>query len=277
MTIPLTWPFAQWGLDQVGPIPKSSPGGHTYLLVAVDKFTKWIEAIPVTNQTVATSVKFFKGITCRFGVPHSIITDNGSNFASDEFHKFCENLGIKLSFASVSHPQTNGQVEKINGLTCDGIKKRLTKATRAWVEELPSVLSSLRTTPNRSTQHTPLFLVHGAEAVLPVDVRFEAPRVIAYNERTSDQALQDAVDLMDEARDIALARTAVYQQAIQNYHSRRVRTRSFHVDDLVLHLKQKGHLKLESPWEGPYIITEVIPGGAYRIKNTTTGLVEGNP
>ncbi len=54
-------------------------------------------------------------------------------------------------------------------------------------------------------------------------------------------------------------------------------TRSFNVGDLVLRLKQKGHLKLESPWEGPYVVTEVIPGGAYRIKNTTTGLVEGNP
>jgi hypothetical protein len=50
MTIPLAWPFAQWGLDQVGPLPRSSPGGHTYLLVAVDKFTKWIEAVPVRNQ-----------------------------------------------------------------------------------------------------------------------------------------------------------------------------------------------------------------------------------
>jgi hypothetical protein len=126
------------------------------------------------------------------------------------------------------------------------------------------------------TQYTPFFLVHGSEVVLPANVRFEAPRVVAYNERTSIQALQDAVDLVDEARNIALAKTAVYQQAIRNYHSRRVRTRSFNVGDLVLRLKQKGHLKLESPWEGPYIITKVIPGGAYRIKNTTTGLVEGN-
>jgi transposase InsO family protein len=116
-----------------------------------------IEATSVTNQTVAIVVKFFNGITCRFGVPHNIITDNGRNIASDEFHKFYEKLGIKLSFVSVSHPQTNGQVEKINGLICDGIKKRLTKAAGAWVEELPSVLWSLCTTPNRSTQHTPLF------------------------------------------------------------------------------------------------------------------------
>jgi hypothetical protein len=85
------------------------------------------------------------------------------------------------------------------------------------------------------------------------------------------------VDLLDEIGDIALARTAVYQQALRNYHSRRVRTRSFAKGDLVLKLKQTSHHKLASPWEGPYIVTEVIPGGAYRIKEVATGRKEDNP
>jgi transposase InsO family protein len=108
MTIPLAWPFAQWGLGQVGPLPRSSTGGYTCLLVAVDKFTKWIEVVPVRDQIAKTAVKFFEGITCRFGMPHSIITDNGSNFDSKEFRKFCDDGNIKLKFASVAHPQTNG-------------------------------------------------------------------------------------------------------------------------------------------------------------------------
>jgi hypothetical protein len=70
------------------------------------------------------------------------------------------------------------------------------------------------------TQYTSFFLVHGTKDVLPADVHFEAPQVVAYNKKASVQALQDVVDLVDEARDIALARTVVYQQAIQNYHSR---------------------------------------------------------
>src|SRR4051812_5457430 len=277
MTLPLAWPFAQWGLDQVGPLRKSLPGGHTHLLVAVDKFTKWIEAIPVTNQAATTAVTFFKGITCRFGVPHSILTDNGSNFASEEFQDFCDQFGIKLNFASVAHPQTNGQVEKINGLICRGIKKRLKRAAGAWVEELPSVLWSLRTTPNKSTQMTPFFMVHGAEVVLPADILFEAPRVVAYTEEGSHEALEDSVDLLDEISNVALARMTVNQQALRNYHSRHVCSRSFAKGDLVLKLKQKVHHKLASPWEGPYIVTEVIPGGAYRIKHVTSGKMESNP
>jgi hypothetical protein len=101
--------------------------------------------------------------------------------------------------------------------------------------------------------------------------------VTAYTESSSNIALQDAVDLLDEARDIALARTAVYQQALRNYHSRRIRSRSFNVGDMVLRLKQERPLKLESPWEGPYIVTEVIPGGAYRLKNPASGKDVGNP
>ena len=72
--------------------------------------------------------------------------------------------------------------------------------------------------------------------------------------------------MLDEAWDIALARTATYQQSLRNYHSRRLRTRAFVEGDLVLRLKQKKVHKLASPWEGPFIIAEVIGGGAYRPK-----------
>ena len=91
----------------------------------MDKFTKWIEAKPVTNQGDTDAVKFLESIIFRFGVPHSIITDNGSNFALGEFSRFCDKHGINVSYALVAHPQTNGQVEKANGLVCSGLKKRL--------------------------------------------------------------------------------------------------------------------------------------------------------
>jgi transposase InsO family protein len=145
----------------VGKLHKSWPGGHVYILVAVDKFTKWVEAALVTTQDSTTAINFIKSIVFRFGVPHSIITNNGTNFISIEFKSYCESMGIKLKFMSVAHPKTNGQVEKANGLICNEIKKRLLapleKAKHAWVDELSSVLWSLRTTPNVSTQETPFF------------------------------------------------------------------------------------------------------------------------
>jgi hypothetical protein len=212
--IPLSWPFAQWGLDMVGKLHKSWPGGHIYMLVAVDKFTKWVEEAPVTTQDFTVAINFIKSIVFRFRVPHSIITDNGTNFTSKEFKSYCESLGIKLKFAAVAHLKSNGQVEKANGLICNGIKKRLLaplkKAKHAWVDELPSVLWSLRSIPNAATQETPFFLVHGAEAVLLVEITHEAPRIATYDETTSTEALQDDVDALDEARDVALARATQY-------------------------------------------------------------------
>jgi transposase InsO family protein len=134
----------QWGLDQVGPLPKSSRGSHTYLLVAVDKFSKWIDAVRVTNQEATTTVKFFESIVCRYSVPNSIITNSGTNFTSSEFQEFAKEIGIKINYASVAHPKSNGQVKKANGLVCGGLKKRLLRplkrAAGAWVKELPSVL-----------------------------------------------------------------------------------------------------------------------------------------
>jgi hypothetical protein len=142
-TIPLTWPFVVWDLDMVGPF-KTAPGGLTHLLVAVDKFTKWIEAKPIKKLDGSSTIKFFNEIIIRYGVPHSIITDNGTNFAKGVFADYCGQKGIRLDLASVAHPQTNGQVEKANGLILAGIKPRLVeplkRSASCWVEELPSVL-----------------------------------------------------------------------------------------------------------------------------------------
>jgi hypothetical protein len=143
--------------------------------------------------------------------------------------------------------------------------------------ELPSVLWSLRTTPNAATQETPFFPVHGAEAVLLVETTHEAPRIVAYDETTSNEALQDDINALNEARDVALARDTQHQQSLQNYHSTQVRACSFVVRDLVLRVKQDGHGKLESPWVGPYIVTKVIPGGAYRLQDKKIGKDESNP
>jgi hypothetical protein len=106
----------------------------------------------------------------RYGVPHNIITDNGTNFAKGVFTEFCGQKGIRLDLALVAHPQSNGQVEKANELILAGIKPRLVKPLERsagyWVEELPSVLWSLRTTPNCSVDFTPFFLLLGAGLVL---------------------------------------------------------------------------------------------------------------
>jgi glucose/arabinose dehydrogenase len=81
-------------------------------------------------------------------------------------------------------------------------------------------------------------MVYGADAVLPAEVCHNTPRVAAYNKESSNKALEDAIDLVDEARDIALARSTVYRQGLRNYHTLRLRSRTFNARDLVSRLKK---------------------------------------
>ena len=162
----------------VGPLRKA-PGGFTHLLVAVDKFTKWIEARPIMTIKLTQAVAFFFDIVHRFGVPNSIIMDNGTQFTCKEFLEFHDDYHIRVDWAAVMHPRTNRQVERANAMVLNGLKpriyNRMKKFEGHWVEELPSILWSLRTTPSRATCFTPFFMVYGSKAILPTDLDLLTP------------------------------------------------------------------------------------------------------
>jgi transposase InsO family protein len=272
-TIPITWPFAVWGLDLVGPLQKA-PEGYTHLLVSIDKFSKWIEVRPLNSIRSEHAVAFFTNIIHRFGVPNSIITDNGTQFTSRKFLDFCEDHHIRLDWAAMAHPLTNGQVERANGMILQGLKPRiyndLHKFGRRWMKELPSVVWSLRTTPSRATSFRPFFLVYGAEAVLPTDLEYGSPRTRAYDDRRNQTDREDSLDQLEEARDMALLHSARYQQSLRRYHARGVRSRDLQAGDLVLRLRQdaRGRHKLTPPWEGPFVIAKVLKPGTYKLANS---------
>jgi hypothetical protein len=199
-TIPITWPFAVWGLDLVGPLQKA-PRGFAHLLVAINKFSKWIEVRPLNNIRYEQAMAFFTNIIHRFGVPNSIITDNGTQFTGRKFLDFCEDHHIRVDWATVAHPMTNGQVERANGMLLQGLKPRiyndLNKFGKRWMKELPSVVWSLRTMPSRATGFSPLFLVYGAEAILPTDLEYGSPRTKAYDDRSNQTSREDSLDQLE--------------------------------------------------------------------------------
>ena len=95
----------------------------------------------------------------------------------------------------------------------------MNKFDARWVAKLPLVLWSLRTTPSRATGYMPFFMVYGSKAVLPSDLDYGAPRIRAYDEQGGEASHEDAMDQLDEARDVALLCSAKYQQALRWYHS----------------------------------------------------------
>jgi hypothetical protein len=225
------------------------------------------------NLRAEQAVTFFTDIVYRFGVPNSIITDNGSQFTGRKFLEFCDKFHIRVDWAAVAHPQTNGQVERANGMILQGLKPRifdqLNKSGRKWLQELPAVVWSLRTTPSRATGFTPFFLVHGAEAVLPTDLEYGSPRVRGYDEDANQRAREDSLDQLDEARLVALMHSARYQQSLRRYQTRKIRRRDFSEGDLVLRLRQdnRGRHKLSPLWEGPYVVVKVLKPGTYKLAN----------
>ena len=105
--------------------------------------------------------------------------------------------------------------------------------------------------------------MYGAEAVLPSDILHDSPRVAAYDEDDAEESRQLSVDLAEEARELAAQRSAIHQQNLRHYHSRRVRHRSFKEGDLVLRLKQQKEHKLSPQWEGPFVVSKVLLNRSY--------------
>jgi len=108
------WPFAQWGLDVMGPFPIAI-SQLKFLVVGIDYFIKWVEVEALATITKKNVQNFvWRNIICRYGIPRVLVSDNGRKFDNDAFRDFCSQLGIKNHYSSLAHPQANGQVEVKN-------------------------------------------------------------------------------------------------------------------------------------------------------------------
>jgi len=171
-----------------------------FLIVAVDYFTKWIEAKPITIITAQQVQQFvWKDIICRYGVPHTIITDNDRQFIDKELAKFYTGLGIKHITSSVEHPQTNGQAEVANKVILVA-KKRLDSAKGRWPEELVEVLWAYRCTPQSSINESPFSLVYGADVIIPVEIGEPSLRRELYDPTHNHQNVATHLNLLPELK-----------------------------------------------------------------------------
>ncbi|XP_075675087.1 uncharacterized protein LOC142644335 [Castanea sativa] len=122
------WPFAKWGLDIVGSFPWAV-GNRRWLLVSTDYFTKWVEAEPLANIRDVDAKRFiWNNVITRFGVPHTLISDNGLQFDSKAFRRYCADMGIRNGYSTPAYPQGNGQAEATNKVILAGLKKHLDDA-----------------------------------------------------------------------------------------------------------------------------------------------------
>ena len=169
----------------------------------------------------------WKNIVTRFGVPNTLISDNGLQFDNKSFTRYCCELGITNRYSTPTYPQGNGQVEAVNKVIVNGFKKR-------WVEELPHVLWTYRTTPRRSTGETPFSMSYGAEVVIPIEIDFPTLRTQTFNPKDNDRLLERSLDLLEERRENAMVQLAYYQHKLKQGYDARVKLRPLEPRDLVL-------------------------------------------
>jgi hypothetical protein len=209
-------------MDIVGPL-RTAQGNYKFAVVAIEYFTKWIEANPPVN-IVAMGLKrfFWQNIICHFGVPKGITVDNTKQFDWHLFKDLCYEMGVEAAFASVHHPQSNGAVERANTLIFTAIKKILESQSKGkWAEELPRVVWSHNTSICRATKFTPFKLLYGEEPVTKEEIKLCSARTSTEGIYCPSEA--ESKDLLKPKHTKAVENLPSYQNETKTWRDKKVR------------------------------------------------------
>jgi hypothetical protein len=220
----------------------------------------WAEALAFV--TASNVINFlWRSVVCPFGIPHALVTDNGAQFDGKPFRSWCAELGIRNHYSTPAYPKLNGQVEATNKTLLGTLKKKLDRRKVLWVEYVPEVLWSYRTTARTPTGETPFSLSYGTKAVIPVEIGFPSYRVPQYDPNYNDEGICLRLDLLQGRRDDAQEMGEAYRARVAKYYNKSVNARKFQVGDWVL---KKVNLmtryfaegKLGAKWEGSYRVVK---------------------
>eukprot|EP00253_Pinus_taeda_P025643 PITA_25643 len=234
-------PFAKWDIDFITCNPHSV-GGHAYIILAVDYFTKWAEAMPTFSADIKTAAIFvFNHIIARFGVPQAIITDRGSHFQNIMMTELIDQLGLRHDSSTPYYPQENGLVEAVNKVLVTMIQ-RITGIHRSnWHNMLFSALWAYQTSVKISTATS-----------------------------EEEKSLLHLAQLDENRRNVALA-VETHAKRIKAQYDRNVTPRIFSEGDLVLLYNQEndklGAGKFVPMWHGAYIVKRKLEKGAYELED----------
>ncbi|VDL86222.1 unnamed protein product [Schistocephalus solidus] len=256
------FPGERVGLDIIGPLP-ISVRGHEFILVMIDYFTKWTEAIPLLRQDAASVANAINRTwISRWGSPLSFHSDCGSNFESQLMQEVCELFDVRKTHTIPYHPEGNDLVERTNR-TIHNILFAFTKDGH-----LPFCLLAYRGTTHSSTGFTPHYLRTGCELRLPVDLRYPLPSPEQTTPQTFTTKLREVIRSAHIAARITLGNASTHQK----WHlDRHITGTGFQIDDLVMHhnpIPPRGtSAKLHHPWRGPFAVLEVLAPTSFLLRD----------
>ena len=260
-------PMERVHIDFLGPLPKT-PRGNLHILVMVDQFTKWVECVPLPNQTAEVTARaavdhFFS----RFGSPLEIFSDQGRNFESGLFTQLCKILQIHKARTTPYRPSANGQVERYNRTLMDAVRCFVGKYETNWDLQLQQIAGALRSAVNRQTGFTPNRMVLGREVNTPAHLMFPHARDTHID---PDGYVEELVRTIQAAHEFARKALNTASKRSKRDYDLRTRLRGYKVGEAVYLLDSatlKGKCKkLSPPWKGPGVIVKCISAYLFRIR-----------
>lgn len=270
---PVGVPWERLGVDFLGPLPVTKQGNR-YILVCIDYFSKWTEAVAVPDQTARTTAKVLLEMVSRFGCPVTLHSDQGRNFESNLISELCIFLQIKKTRTTPRNPKGNDLVERFNRTLIQMVRAYIISDDE-WDLYLSCMASAYRSTPQESTGLTPNMLIFVNEVRLPSEVIY--PPVTSTKELTSSYGtyVEEIRNQLNKAHEICRRHLGHAAERQRKLYDSKTCPHKYATGDLVWKLNENIYAgecaKLQPVYVGPCVVIKTHSDLVFEIQLDARG------